>query len=109
MEEKFMRVLVMFDIPTTTKEDRKAGAKFRQRLIREGYFMLQFSIYLRVCKGIKSANTYLDRLQGFLPPRGHIRAIIVTEKQFEHMRILLGKPSDTEEAQAPKQLTLFSF
>lgn len=107
MEEKFMRVLVMFDMPTKTKADRKAGTKFRQTLLKEGFFMLQFSVYQRICKGIKSANTYLDRLNLYLPPKGHIRAIILTEKQFDHMRILLGERSQTEIAQKPVQLTLF--
>ncbi|WP_233709985.1 MULTISPECIES: CRISPR-associated endonuclease Cas2 [unclassified Helicobacter] len=107
MEEKFMRVLVMFDIPTKTKEERKAGTKFRQRLLKEGFFMLQFSVYLRICKGIKSANTYMQKLESFVPKKGHIRAIIITEKQFDNMKILLGERSLTEKAQEPIQLTLF--
>lgn len=107
MEEQFMRVLVMFDMPTRTKEDRKAVSKFRHILLREGYFMLQFSVYVRICKGVKSANTYLDRLHCFIPKKGHIRALILTEKQFDHMRILVGQPSEIEKAQKPIQLTLF--
>ncbi|ANV98494.1 CRISPR-associated endonuclease Cas2 [Helicobacter enhydrae] len=107
MEEKFMRVLVMFDVPTKTKEERNMATKFRQKLIKEGYFMLQFSVYVRICKGIASANRYMERLQLFLPKRGHIRAIILTEKQFDHMRILMGEESKIEQARKPVQLTLF--
>lgn len=107
MEEKFMRVLVMFDMPTKTKEDRKAYAQFRQNLLKDGYFLLQFSVYVRVCKGIKSANTHLDRLHLFVPQKGHVRALILTEKQFDHMRLLVGKRSPIEKAQKPIQLTLF--
>lgn len=107
MEEKFMRVLVMFDMPTKTKDERKESAKFRSNLLKEGYFMLQFSVYVRICKGVKSANTYLERLQFYLPKKGHVRALILTEKQFDHMKILIGEYSKIEEIQKPTELTLF--
>lgn len=107
MEEKFMRVLVMFDMPTKSKEDRKASARFRLMLLKEGYFMLQFSVYVRICKGVKSANTYLERLHLYLPKKGHIRALILTEKQFDHMKILIGECLEVEKVQKPVQLTLF--
>ncbi len=107
MEEKFMRVIVMFDIPTLTKADHKSYAKFRQELIKNGYLMLQYSVYMRICKGVKSANNYLDKLNLILPPKGHIRALIITEKQFDNMRLLLGKRSENEQANKPAQLTLF--
>ena len=107
MEEKFMRVLVMFDLPTCTKKDRKSSAKFRKQLIKAGFMMLQFSVYIRICKGAASANNHLDRLNLILPPSGHIRALILTEKQFDNMRLLLGTKSDNEKANTPKQLTLF--
>lgn len=106
MEERFMRVLVMFDMPTKTKSDRKATAKFRQTLLKEGYFMLQFSVYVRICKGIKSAHTHMERLRLFIPAKGHIRALMLTEKQFEHMQILVGKHSEIERVQKPTQLTV---
>lgn len=107
MEEKFMRVLVMFDMPTRTKEDRKACTKFRTNLIKEGYMMLQYSVYMRICKGVASANSQLDRLNFILPPKGHIRALILTEKQFDNMRLLIGKKSECEKANKPIQLSLF--
>lgn len=107
MEEKFMRVLVMFDMPTHTKEDRKNSAKFRKELIKGGFIMLQFSVYVRICKGVASANSHLDRLDLILPEKGNIRALILTEKQFDHMRLLLGKRSKIEEINKPRQLVLF--
>lgn len=107
MEEKFMRVLVMFDVPTRTKEDRKHCTKFRNELIANGFMMLQYSVYMRVCKGVASANSHIDRLYLILPPKGHIRALILTEKQFDNMRLLLGQKSENEKANRPVQLTLF--
>ena len=107
MEEKFMRVLVMFDLPTRTKEDRRQSTQFRQRLLKEGYFMLQFSVYVRICKGVKSAQNYLERLYCLIPDRGHVRALILTEKQFDNMQLLIGKRSEIERIRKPIQLTLF--
>ncbi|PAF46218.1 CRISPR-associated endonuclease Cas2 [Helicobacter sp. 12S02232-10] len=107
MEERFMRILVMFDMPTYTKEDRKNSAKFRKELIKDGFLMLQFSVYARICKGVASANSHLNRLDLILPPKGHIRALILTEKQFDQMRLLLGQKSELEKKNVPRQLVLF--
>ncbi|EAL6685994.1 CRISPR-associated endonuclease Cas2, partial [Campylobacter coli] len=51
IEDKFMRVLLMFDVPTKSKKEQKLASKFRNNLIKLGYFMLQFSVYMRICKG----------------------------------------------------------
>ena len=107
MEEKFMRILVMFDMPTTTKEERKSSASFRKFLIKNGFFMLQFSVYIRICKGLKSVDTHLKNLENAIPNKGHIRALVITEKQFDHMKLLLGKKTETEKVQTTAQLTLF--
>ncbi|WP_253248344.1 CRISPR-associated endonuclease Cas2 [Helicobacter sp. 12S02634-8] len=107
MEERFMRILVMFDVPTHTKEDRKSSARFRKELLKDGFIMLQFSVYVRICKGVASANSHCQRLELILPPRGNIRALILTEKQFDQMKLLLGSKSDLEEVHQPRQLTLF--
>lgn len=107
MEENFMRVFVMFDLPTHTKQARKSYARFRKRLIYNGFSMLQYSVYMRICKGITSANNHIQKLRGILPPAGHVRAFVITEKQFDAMQILLGEPSVNEVKNAPLQLTLF--
>jgi len=102
-----MRVLVLFDMPTMSKEDRKHHAKFRARLIKEGFIMLQYSVYMRICRGISSATHYIDKIKLILPPKGHIRALMLTEKQFDNMKLLLGDRSKSEKANRPRQLSLF--
>lgn len=47
-----MRVIVFFDLPTVTKKDKKIAAEFRKFLLQDGYYMLQWSVYSRVCKGM---------------------------------------------------------
>ena len=65
---RFMRLFVMFDLPTNTAEDRKNAAKFRKFLINDGYYMMQYSIYVRVCNGWEAANQHEARVQRAIPP-----------------------------------------
>lgn len=102
-----MRVLVMFDVPTKTKDDRKRATKFRNELIKRGFMMMQFSVYMRIVRGITSAKAHANRLKSILPPHGNIRALILTEKQFDRMIILLGNDSEQIKKSKPVQLTLF--
>lgn len=94
-------------MPTRTKEDRKNCAFFRKKLIEFGFIMLQYSVYVRICRGITSANNYINKIQTIIPSKGHIRAITLTDKQFYNMKILLGKDSVNEIANKPEELTLF--
>ena len=38
---KFMRLMVFFDLPVVKDKDRKAAAKFRRFLLKDGYDMVQ--------------------------------------------------------------------
>ena len=105
--ENFMRVMIMFDIPTLTKEDRKHATKFRNNLLKEGFFMFQYSVYMRVVRGNTSANSAISRLKHILPPKGNIRAVIMTEKQFDNMQLLLGDNSEQLKKSEPYQPLLF--
>lgn len=105
--EKFMRIMVMFDVPVRTKDERKKATKFRNNLLKQGYFMMQFSVYLRIVRGISAANSAVERLKLILPPKGNIRALIVTEKQFDNMKLLLGNNDEQMEKSRPVQLLLF--
>lgn len=102
---KFMRVLVFFDLPVKEKASQKAAAKFRNFLIKDGYQMLQFSVYCRVCNGYDSVTTHEERLKRNLPPNGSVRVLTITEKQYESMRILLGEYIQCDTPVAYEQLT----
>lgn len=107
--DKFMRVLLMFDVPTKTKKEQKHATKFRNELIKLGFFMLQFSVYMKICKGISAAQSAVNRVRKILPPFGNVRVLIITEKQFDNMQILLGSPSFNERVNDDKNLVLFEF
>ena len=99
-------MVVMFDLPTDTQEDRRRYAQFRKMLLKNGYLMLQFSVYGRHCASDEHAEVHEKRVVGALPPKGHVRIIKVTEKQFARMKTYYGKKTrQTEEP--PLQLSFF--
>lgn len=101
-----MRLFVLFDLPTLSKKDRKYATKFRNYLVKEGFIMLQWSVYCRICNGQDSANRNADMIRVNLPPKGNVRMIQITEKQYERMELLIGEQK-VEEKNGRKQLLLF--
>lgn len=95
-EYRVMWVLVFFDLPTDTKTDRKHAAKFRKNLLEDGFVMFQFSIYMRHCPSAENADVHLRRVKSFLPDRGNVGMMTVTDKQFGKMELFYkGKPKST--------------
>ena len=105
-EYRVMWVLVLFDLPTETKKDRKMAGLFRKNLIRDGFTMFQFSIYVRHCPSHENAEVHIKRVKSFLPEYGEIGIICITDKQFGNIELYQGKK--TREVKAPgQQLELF--
>lgn len=96
MINRFMRLIVMFDLPVVTEKDRKVYAKFRDFLLDDGYVMLQYSIYARICKNADDVLKHETRLRINMPTKGNLRLLQVTEKQFENMKILCGRATNEE-------------
>ncbi|MFD1850959.1 CRISPR-associated endonuclease Cas2 [Oceanobacillus bengalensis] len=102
-----MRILLFFDLPVKTKKQRRDYTRFRNYLLDEGFDMMQFSVYCRLCNGHESMERLLEKVKKNLPPKGSIRALPVTEKQYDRMRLLLGKKTANEERVTINQLSLF--
>jgi CRISPR-associated protein Cas2 len=94
-------------LPTNSAKQRKAATKFRNMLIKEAFSMLQYSIYMRVCKGQEIVDKYIDKLENNLPKEGNIRVLQITDKQYERMKILIGNETPEEKSVGMKQLLLF--
>ena len=109
MNYRYMRVLVLFDLPTGTKAERKTATQFRQFLIGDGFDMLQFSVYSRLCPNRDAAMTHLARVQKSAPKdtTGSIRAMLVTEHQFASMFTILGEKTTQEQMVKVEQLSFF--
>ncbi len=103
---RIMWVLVLFDLPTETKKDRKQAGLFRKRLIGDGFAMFQFSIYLRHCPSRENAQVHIKRVKSFLPPNGHVGIINITDKQFGMIELFYGK-KEADKPDTPQQLELF--
>ena len=86
-EYRIMWVLVLFDLPTDTKKDRKEYALFRKKLLMDGFTMFQFSIYLRHCPSAENADVHIARVKKWMPPFGKIGILRITDKQFGDMQI----------------------
>jgi CRISPR-associated protein Cas2 len=101
-----MWVLVLFDLPTDTKDAKKAYSIFRKFLLEQGFLMLQFSVYARTAASEEAADAKLGRVQRHLPKDGEVRIMMLTDKQFARMRVFYGKRRRATE-QAPSQLEFF--
>ena len=62
-----MWLFVMFDLPVTTMKERKESALFRKNLEKEGFIMHQFSVYLRHCGSLESAQVHIKRVRALAP------------------------------------------
>lgn len=101
-----MRLLVLFDLPVTTREKKRAYTLFRRFLLQDGYDMVQWSVYGRMVNGNDDAEKHFKRLSANLPKEGSIRCLQITEKQFAGMRLLLGERSFQEKKVNADQLLL---
>ena len=86
-----MRIIVFFDLPTETTWDRKNYRLFRKGLIRNGFFMMQESVYCRMVLNQTAQKTVLANLRKIKPPRGLVQVLTITEKQFANMECITGK------------------
>ena len=102
-----MRILVFFDLPVKTKAERRAAAKFRNFLLTDGYHMVQLSVYARICSGTDSVAAHRARLAAALPSKGSVRMLVITEKQYDNIQILVGEPTVYDEPQQMEQLMIF--
>ena len=101
-----MWVIVMFDLPTVTKVEKRRYVKFRHLLLNEGFAMLQFSIYGRHHPTREKAEAKIGRIVTDIPPMGEIRVLRVTEAQFSRMEVFSNYQRKRPEA-PPSQLELW--
>jgi len=103
---RIMWVMVMFDLPTETKMERKQYALFRKKILKDGFQMFQFSMYIRHCMSRESADVHVKRVKTMLPPKGHVGVMCITDKQFGMMEIFRARKL-VETPGTTQQLELF--
>ena len=89
-----MRLIVMFDLPTLTVEDMRNYREFRKFLIKNGFMMMQESVYSKIVLNQSMVNLITNRVRENKPPKGLVQMFTITEKQFSRMEILVGDISE---------------
>ena len=95
MSYRFMRLLLMFDLPVESVEQRRAYRKFRKFLIDEGFIMHQYSVYSKLLLNSITKDAQIQRLKKEIPSEGLITLLVVTEKQFAKMVYLIGEKDES--------------
>ena len=101
-----MWVIVYFDLPTETKKDRKAYQIFRKELLRDGFRMMQYSVYFRHCNSRENAEVHKRRVKNTMPNKGNIIVFEITDAQFSRMEFYEGYKRTTSR-ENPQQLEMF--
>jgi CRISPR-associated protein Cas2 len=100
-----MWIIVMFDLPTQTKKQRKDYTEFRNYLLDTGFMQSQYSVYLKNAPSRELMNSYMDKLKQNLPPAGYVNAIPITDKQYKDIYSFRGQKQ--EKMSEKDQLSLF--
>lgn len=101
-----MRMICMFDLPVETEEEKRAYRVFRKNLMREGFFMIQYSVYVRTCPSRDYVKRMEKRIQKIVPQKGNIRLFTITEKQYMDMKLLVGSHNETEKQVGTKRMVI---
>jgi CRISPR-associated protein Cas2 len=99
-------VLVFFDLPVGTPEERKAANNFRKDLIHDGYMMVQFSVYARPCGTADRVETQVRRLKSKIPSKGEVRGLMISDAQWGRM-IIMRSQQRAEAEKMPAQMQFF--
>lgn len=99
-----MRLLVFFDLPVDTSAQRKSYRTFRKFLVKDGYLMLQESVYAKLVVNDGAAGNAVQRLRKNRPPAGLVQALKVTESQFATMEYITGNREAYDELDTMEEL-----
>lgn len=99
-------LFALYDLPVKTVEDKRQYQQLRNGLLRGGFSMLQYSVYARFFPSEEASEVHRNRIKATLPPKGQVRLLTVTDRQFGKMEVFFGKKREPTE-EPPPQLMLF--
>lgn len=91
MSYRYMRVIVMFDLPVLSSAQRREYTRFRKYLLKSGFVMQQESIYSKLALNTSIAQRIEDNVRKNKPPEGLVQMLTITEKQYGRMELLVGE------------------
>ena len=98
-------VMVMFDLPVVTKNQRKMATRYRKSLLDLGFSMVQLSVYAKYVVNATGLRSMLPAIRGEIPPDGEVRVLRLTDEQWAATYRYYGQSEITTEAK-PQQLGL---
>jgi len=101
---RIMRLLVLFDMPVSTDDEKREYRHFHDFIMDDGFMMIQYSVYARFCNNDSDAAKHVGRILGFKPKYGNIRILKITENQFISMILVSGEKTEQEEKETSEQL-----
>lgn len=104
---KQMRLLLIYDLPTVEEDDKKIYQRFHNQLTKLGFYMLQYSVYVKVVQNDLSYKQYINKVNSILPQKGNIAILRLTEKQYEEMVYLRGEQNKFDVLVGGRELIVF--
>lgn len=86
-----MRVMVLFDLPMKTTAERRSYSHFRKYLLKQGFIMLQQSVYTKIVLSLTAAKVIMEKIRENKPAKGLVQMITITEKQYARMESVVGE------------------
>lgn len=106
MKNKFMRVIVLFDLPQNERQEQKIYRNFVKFLEQEGYIRIQYSIYTKLCIHAVTAKQAVKKVERHSPQDGDVRYLVVSEKQYQGIKSVQSKYSLQERMTNTKRLLI---
>ena len=91
MSYRYMRIMVLFDLPVLTEKQRRDYREFRKYLLKAGFFMMQESVYCKLVQNAGVADVVQESIRKNKPGEGLVQILSVTEKQFAKMEYVVGE------------------
>lgn len=105
MSYRYMRVLIFFDLPVVSEKDRREYRKFRKYLIKNGFLMLQESVYCKLAQNSTVGEAICENIRKNRPSSGLVQLLKVTEKQYAKMDFIVGE-SQSEVIDSDERLVI---
>jgi CRISPR-associated protein Cas2 len=90
-----MWLFVFYDLPTETKKERRCFQQFRNALMKDGFSMHQYSIYVRHCASAENADVHEARVRKAVPEKGKVSILRITDKQYGNIVNIWGRKTSS--------------
>jgi len=101
-----MWIMVLFDLPTTTREERRSYAQFRDLLLNQSFIMSQYSVYMRHTTSRIQSKPIIKRIERSVPPEGRVDILQFTDRQYGDILSFRGK-NRRDSRENPDQFLMF--